>query len=214
MKKLALTAMVATALFGSMNVVAEAATTKELRDQLISLGISQTSADNLVTYLSTIDLSSQDQAQIETLVQQAYDLIGDRQDLTTLSANEKQQLVSLANQAASKLGLVVSYTKFEGGNSITIVTTKGETLVSLDSKSLHTVLKNFDGDMVSFVETVMQSAIEVIESTTNGSTSVPPAAGGGLTDTGATLPTMMMAGASLVAVAAGLMVVSQRKIAE
>ena len=214
MKKLALTAMVATALFGSMNVVAEAATTKELRDQLISLGISQTSADNLVTYLSTIDLSSQDQAQIETLVQQAYDLIGDRQDLTTLSANEKQQLVSLANQAASKLGLVVSYTKFEGGNSITIVTTKGETLVSLDSKSLHTVLKNFDGDMVSFVETVMQSAIEVIESTTNGSTSVPPAAGGGLTDTGATLPTMMMAGASLVAVAAGLMVVSQRKMAE
>ena len=214
MKKLALTAMVATALFGSMNVVAEAATTKELRDQLISLGISQTSADNLVTYLSTIDLSSQDQAQIETLVQQAYDLIGDRQDLTTLSANEKQQLVSLANQAASKLGLVVSYTKFEGGNSITIVTTKGETLVSLDSKSLHNVLKNFDGDMVSFVETVMQSAIEVIESTTNGSTSVPPAAGGGLTDTGATLPTMMMAGASLVAVAAGLMVVSQRKIAE
>ena len=214
MKKLALTAMVATALFGSMNVVAEAATTKELRDQLISLGISQTSADNLVTYLSTIDLSSQDQAQIEKLVQQAYDLIGDRQDLTTLSANEKQQLVSLANQAASKLGLVVSYTKFEGGNSITIVTTKGETLVSLDSKSLHTVLKNFDGDMVSFVETVMQSAIEVIESTTNGSTSVPPAAGGGLTDTGATLPTMMMAGASLVAVAAGLMVVSQRKMAE
>ena len=214
MKKLALTAMVATALFGSMNVVVEAATTKELRDQLISLGISQTSADNLVTYLSTIDLSSQDQAQIETLVQQAYDLIGDRQDLTTLSANEKQQLVSLANQAASKLGLVVSYTKFEGGNSITIVTTKGETLVSLDSKSLHTVLKNFDGDMVSFVETVMQSAIEVIESTTNGSTSVPPAAGGGLTDTGATLPTMMMAGASLVAVAAGLMVVSQRKMAE
>ena len=214
MKKLALTAMVATALFGSMNVVAEAATTKELRDQLISLGISQTSADNLVTYLSTIDLSSQDQAQIETLVQQAYDLIGDRQDLTTLSANEKQQLVSLANQAASKLGLVVSYTKFEGGNSITIVTTKGETLVSLDSKSLHNVLKNFDGDMVSFVETVMQSAIEVIESTTNGSTSVPPAAGGGLTDTGATLPTMMMAGASLVAVAAGLMVVSQRKMAE
>lgn len=214
MKKLALTAMVATALFGSMNVVAEAATTKELRDQLISLGISQTSADNLVTYLSTIDLSSQDQAQIETLVQQAYDLIGDRQDLTTLSANEKQQLVSLANQAASKLGLVVSYTKFEGGNSITIVTTKGETLVSLDSKSLHTVLKNFDGDMVSFVETVMQSAIEVIESTTNGSTSVPPAAGGGLTDTGATLPTMMMAGAGLVAVAAGLMVVSQRKMAE
>ena len=214
MKKLALTAMVATALFGSMNVVAEAATTKELRDQLISLGISQTSADNLVTYLSTIDLSSQDQAQIETLVQQAYDLIGDRQDLTTLSANEKQQLVSLANQAASKLGLVVSYTKFEGGNSITIVTTKGETLVSFDSKSLHTVLKNFDGDMVSFVETVIQSAIEVIESTTNGSTSVPPAAGGGLTETGATLPTMMMAGAGLVAVAAGLMVVSQRKMAE
>ena len=214
MKKLALTAMVATALFGSMNVVAEAATTKELRDQLISLGISQTSADNLVTYLSTIDLSSQDQAQIETLVQQAYDLIGDRQDLTTLSANEKQQLVSLANQAASKLGLVVSYTKLEAGNSITIVTTKGETLVSLDSKSLHNVLKNFDGDMVSFVETVMQSAIEVIESTTNGSTSVNPTPGNGLTDTGATLPTMMMAGASLVAVAAGLMVVSQRKMAE
>ena len=67
MKKLALTAMVATALFGSMNVVVEAATTKDLRDQLMSLGISQTSADNLVTYLSTIDLSSQDQAQIEKI---------------------------------------------------------------------------------------------------------------------------------------------------
>lgn len=212
MKNLALTAMVAAALFGSANVMAEAATTTELRSQLETLGVSKTGAENLVAYLSTVKLSSQDQKEIEALVQKAYDLIGDQKDLTALSAADKQQLVSLADQAASKLGLKVNYTKLNGGNSITITTAKGETLVSLDSKSLHKALKNFDGEMVSFVNGVMKGAVEIIGSSSNGS--VKPEAGNGLTNTGETLPTMMMAGAGLVAVAAGLMAVSQRKMTE
>lgn len=211
MKKLAVLSLVATALFGSFNVVADAATPSELRDQLVSLGVPATGADNLVAYLQTVDLTVADQAEVESLVKQAYDLIGDRTDLTKLSDVEKQQLVGLANQAAAKIGLVINYSKTANGNSVTITTTKGETLVTLTSKDVANVLKNFEGNMITVVESVIDGAIEVIGIASNGSTSVTPAPGTGLNNTGAQLPTVMMAGAGLVVLAAGLMVTSQRK---
>lgn len=214
MKNLALTAMVAAALFGSINVVAEASTTTKLpdpglRDQLVSLGVPASGAENLVVYFSKIKLSSNDQQVVRDLIDDAYDLIGDQRDLTALSEDDKDELVSLANKAAKILGLNVNYTKLNGGNSITITTTNGETLVSLDSKSLHNTLKNFAGDMINGL---VKGVFGLTETT--GSTSVKPEPGNELSDTGATLPTTMMAGAGLVAVAAGLMAVSQRKMTE
>lgn len=211
MKKLAVLSLVVTALFGSVNVVADAATTTELRDQLVSLGVPATGADNLVAYLQTVDLTAADKAEVESLVKQAYDLIGDRTDLTQLSDAEKQQLVGLANKAATKVGLTVSYSKTTTGNSIVITTTKGETLVTLTSKDVDKVLKNFNGNMESVINSVINSAVEVIGTPSTG-TSVKPSTGNGLNNTGAQLPTVMMAGAGLVVLAAGLMVTSQRKL--
>lgn len=211
MKKLAVLSLVATALFGSVNVVADAATTTELRDQLVSLGVPATGADNLVAYLQTVDLTAADKAEVESLVKQAYDLIGDRTDLTQLSDAEKQQLVGLANKAAAKVGLTVSYSKTATGNSVVITTTKGETLVTLTSKDVDKVLKNFNGNMESVINSVINSAVEVIGTPSTG-TSVKPSTGNGLNNTGAELPTVMMAGAGLVVLAAGLMVTSNRKL--
>ena len=210
MKKLAVLSLVATALFGSINIVADAATTTDLRDQLVSLGVPATGADNLVAYLQTVDLTVADQAEVESLVKQAYDLIGGRTDLTQLSDAEKQQLVGLANKAAAKVGLTVSYSKTTTGNSVVITTTKGETLVTLTSKDVDKVLKNFNGNMESVINSVINSAVEVIGTTTG--TSVKPSTGNGLNNTGAELPTVMMAGAGLVVLAAGLMVTSNRKL--
>ena len=211
MKKLAVLSLVATALFGSVNVVADAATPSELRDQLVSLGVPATGADNLVAYLQTVDLTVADQAEVESLVKQAYDLIGDRTDLTQLSDAEKQQLVGLANKAAAKVGLTVSYSKTATGNSVVITTTKGETLVTLTSKDVDKVLKNFNGNMELVINSVINSAVEVIGTPSTG-TSVKPSTGNGLNNTGAELPTVMMAGAGLVVLAAGLMVTSNRKL--
>ena len=211
MKKLAVLSLVATALFGSVNVVADAATPSELRDQLVSLGMPATGADNLVAYLQTVDLTAADKAEVESLVKQAYDLIGDRTDLTQLSDAEKQQLVGLANKAAAKVGLTVSYSKTATGNSVVITTTKGETLVTLTSKDVDKVLKNFNGNMESVINSVINSAVEVIGTPSTG-TSVKPSTGNGLNNTGAELPTVMMAGAGLVVLAAGLMVTSNRKL--
>lgn len=211
MKKLAVLSLVATALFGSVNIVADAATTTELRDQLVSLGVPATGADNLVAYLQTVDLTVADQAEVESLVKQAYDLIGGRTDLTQLSDAEKQQLVGLANKAAAKVGLTVSYSKTATGNSVVITTTKGETLVTLTSKDVDKVLKNFNGNMESVINSVINSAVEVIGTPSTG-TSVKPSTGNGLNNTGAELPTVMMAGAGLVVLAAGLMVTSNRKL--
>lgn len=214
MKKLSVLTLAAALLLGSANFTADAASTKELRDQLVSLGVPASSADNLVTYLGTIDLSEADAATIDGLVKEAYAVIGNRTDLTKLSSSEKQQLVSLANKAASKLGLVVNYTKVDGGNSVTVSTTKGETLVSLTSKDLQKVLKNFDGNMMTTVEKVMTDAIAIVNEKSDNSTSVTPIPGNGLTQTGGEMPMVVMAGAGLVVLAAGLMVVSQRKIEE
>lgn len=64
MKKLSVLSLVATALFGSINIVADAATTTELRDQLVSLGVPATGADNLVAYLQTVDLTVADRKSV------------------------------------------------------------------------------------------------------------------------------------------------------
>lgn len=212
MKKLAVLSLVSAMLLGSVNVVADAATPSELRDQLVSLGVPANSADNLVAYLQTVDLTKADQAEVESLVKQAYDLIGGRTDLTKLSDAEKQQLVGLANQAAAKVGLVINYSKTANSNSVTITTTKGETLVTLTSKDVANGLKNFEGNMIKVVESVISGAVEVIGTTSNGSTSVTPTPGSGLNNTGAQLPVTMMSGAGLVILAAGLMITSGRKL--
>lgn len=188
----------------------------------MSVGGPAASADNLVTYLSTVKLSKADCTAIENVVKEAYALIGNRTDLTKLSNSEKQQLVALANQAASKLGLVVSYNKVDGGNSVIVTTTKGETLVSLSSQNLQNVLTNFDGNMVSVIEKMMTTAVEIVvektnnstSNSTNNSTSVTPIPASGLTQTGDQVSMVVMAGAGLVALAAGVMVVSQRKMEE
>ncbi|MDB8550942.1 hypothetical protein [Turicibacter sanguinis] len=226
MKKLSILTLAAALVLGATNFTVDAATTQDLRDQLVSVGVPAASADNLVTYLSTVKLSKADCTAIENVVKEAYALIGNRTDLTKLSSSEKQQLVALANQAASKLGLVVSYNKVDGGNSVIVTTTKGETLVSLSSQNLQNLLTNFDGNMVSVIEKMMTTAVEIVvektnnstsnstNNSTNNSTSVTPIPASSLTQTGDQVSMVVMAGAGLVALAAGVMVVSQRRMEE
>ena len=210
MKKLATVALAATLLFGSFNVIADASAA-ELRDKLVSLGVPSDSANQLVTYLQSIDLTDAQKVELEGLVKQAYALIDGRTDLTKLSSTEKNGLVNLAKQAASKVGLVLKYDIVNGVDTITLVSTNGQQILTLSAPDIADVLQNFDGDMIKVVEAIIETTVETVLGTnTPGHGSATPMPDSNLNDTGFELPTVMMAGAGLVVLAAGLMVVSHR----
>lgn len=212
MKKLAAAALAATLLFGSVNVIADASAA-ELRDKLVSLGVPSDSANQLVTYLQSIDLTDAQKAELEGLVKQAYALIDGRTDLTKLSDAEKTSLVDLAKQAASKVGLVLKYDIVNGVDTITLVSVNGQQILTLSAPDIADVLQNFDGDMIKVVETIIETTVETVLGTnTPGNGSVNPMPDSNLNNTGFELPTVMMAGAGLMVLAAGLMIVSHRNM--
>ena len=214
MKKLTISALAAMMVAGSFGVVADAseADVAKLRDQLVSLGVPSNSANQLITYLQSVDLTEADEAELESLVKQAYALIDGRTDLTALSATEKSSLMDLAKKASSKVGLVLSYDIVNGVDTIKLVSANGHSILSLTAKDMADVLQNFDGNMISVIESIMETAVEVVigSNTAGNGSSVTPMPDTNLESTGAELPTMVMSGAGLVVLAAGLMINSNR----
>lgn len=133
MKKLATVALAATLLFGSFNVIADASTA-DLRDKLVSLGFPSDSANQLVTYLQLIDLTDAQKAELEGLVK----------------------------QAASKVGLVLTYDTVNGVYTITLVSVNGQQILTLSAPDIAGVLQNFDGDMIKVVETIIETTVETV----------------------------------------------------
>ena len=216
MKKLTISALAAMMVAGSFGAVAEAseADVAKLRDQLVSLGVPSNSANQLITYLQSVDLTEADEAELESLVKQAYALIDGRTDLTALSATEKSSLMDLAKKASSKVGLVLSYDIVNGVDTIKLVSANGQSILSLTANDMAHVLQNFDGNMISVIESIMETAVEVVigSNTAGNGSSVTPMPDTNLESTGAELPTMVMSGAGLVVLAAGLMINSKREM--
>ena len=216
MKKLTISALAAMMVAGSFGVVADAseADVAKLRDQLVSLGVPSNSANQLITYLQSVELSKTDEAELESLVKQAYALIDGRTDLTALSATEKSSLMDLAKKASSKVGLVLSYDIVNGVDTIKLVSANGQSILSLTANDMAHVLQNFDGNMISVIESIMETAVEVVigSNTAGNGSSVTPMPDTNLESTGAELPTMVMSGAGLVVLAAGLMINSKREM--
>ena len=201
MKKLTISALAAMMVAGSFGAVAEASTTDvaKLRDQLVSLGVPSNSANQLITYLQSVDLTEADEAELESLVKQAYALIDGRTDLTALSATEKSSLMDLAKKASSKVGLVLSYDIVNGVDTIKLVSANGQSILSLTANDMAHVLQNFDGNMISVIESIMETAVEVVigSNTAGNGSSVTPMPDTNLESTGAELPTMVMSGAEI-----------------
>lgn len=216
MKKLTISALAAMMVAGSFGVIADAseADVTKLRDQLVSLGVPSNSANQLITYLQSVDLTEADEAELESLVKQAYALIDGRTDLTALSATEKSSLMDLAKKASSKVGLVLSYDIVNGVDTIKLVSANGQSILSLTANDMAHVLQNFDGNMISVIESIMETAVEVVigSNTAGNGSSVTPMPDTNLESTGAELPTMVMSGSGLIVLAAGLMVVSRKEM--
>ena len=216
MKKITISALAAMMVAGSFGAVAEAseADVAKLRDQLVSLGVPSNSANQLITYLQSVELSTADEAELESLVKQAYAVIDGRTDLTALSATEKSSLMDLAKKASSKVGLVLSYDIVNGVDTIKLVSANGQSILSLTANDMAHVLQNFDGNMISVIESIMETAVEVVigSNTAGNGSSVTPMPDTNLESTGAELPTMVMSGAGLVVLAAGLMINSKREM--
>ena len=216
MKKLTISALAAMMVAGSFGVIADAseADVTKLRDQLVSLGVPSNSANQLITYLQSVELTEADEAELESLVKQAYALIDGRTDLTALSATEKSSLMDLAKKASSKVGLVLSYDIVNGVDTIKLVSANGQSILSLTANDMAHVLQNFDGNMISVIESIMETAVEVVigSNTAGNGSSVTPMPDTNLESTGAELPTMVMSGAGLVVLAAGLMINSKREM--
>ena len=192
MKKLTISALAAMMVAGSFGVIADAseADVTKLRDQLVSLGVPSNSANQLITYLQSVDLTEADEAELESLVKQAYALIDGRTDLTALSATEKSSLMDLAKKASSKVGLVLSYDIVNGVDTIKLVSANGQSILSLTANDMAEVLTNFDGNMISVIESIMETTVEVVigSNTAGNGSSVTPMPDTNLESTGVGLP--------------------------
>ena len=123
--------------------------------------------------------------------------------------------MDIAKQAANKVGLVLTYDIVNGVDTVTLVSTNGQQIVSLTAPDIADVLTNFDGDMTTVVNTIMQTTVETVIGTNKpGNESVTPMPDTELEGTGAQLPVMVMSGVGLVALAGALMVVSKRQMQE
>lgn len=218
MKKLATVMVAASLLFGSVNFVADASV-ESMRDKLVSAGVPSESANQLITYLQSIKLSDKEKAELNSLLTQADAIIGDVTDLTSLPENAKQSLIDLATKASVKVGLHLKYDIVDGVKTITLTTANGQSVFSLGATDIAEVLTHFEGDMVTMIETIAKTTVETVIGTyTSGSgnngnqSSVIPIPDSNLNNTGYELPTIVMAGAGLVALAGGLMIVSKRQM--
>lgn len=218
MKRLATVMVAAALLFGSVNFVADASV-ESMRDKLVSVGVPSASANQLITYLQSIKLSDKEKAELNSLLTQADAIIGDVTDLTSLPENAKQSLIDLATKASVKVGLHLKYDIVDGVKTITLTPVNGQSVFSLGATDIAEVLTHFEGDMVTMIETIAKKTVETVIGTyTSGSgnngnqSSVIPMPDSNLNNTGYELPTIVMAGAGLVALAGGLMIVSKRQM--
>ena len=211
MKKLLAGMMVAALMSGSFGVVAQASSVEELRNELVAIGVPSELANNVVNYLQTIELTEKDAAFVQTKVEAAYALVKDVTDLTTLPTATKNQLVSLANEAAGVLGLTIKYDIVNGVDTITLVTANGQSLGSLNTLDIVELVQNFGSESGTGESILGDLADLIIDVLQDGSGEFKPTPDDDLNDSGFAMSTMALAGLAVMGSGVTLAVKNRRK---
>ena len=187
---------------------ADNAAATKLQEKLRALGVADTYIGATVEYLQKVQITDDQLQAVNAKIDEAKALIGNETDLSKLDKETKESIKGLAQEAASTLGLKVSFGKNANGKTTATVTdANGKTILSLSSTDLSGVVKNFS---VSDIVDVVKIAAEFSNSADkNKFTPVS----GSLNKTATNTGNVMAAGLGLIALAGALFVGSKKVFA-
>ena len=187
---------------------ADSAAATKLQEKLRALGVADTYIGATVEYLQKVQITDAQLQEVNAKIDAAKALIGNETNLSKLDSATKDSIKGLAQEAASTLGLKVSFGKNDkGATTATITDANGKTILSLSSSDLSSVVKNFNvSDLVDVVKTAAEFSNSADK---NKFTPVS----GSLNKTATNTGNVMAAGLGLVALAGALFVGSKKVFA-
>ena len=187
---------------------ADSAAATKLQEKLRALGVADTYIGATVEYLQKVQITDAQLQEVNAKIDAAKALIGNETNLSKLDSATKDSIKGLAQEAASTLGLKVSFGKNDKGTTTaTITDANGKTILSLSSSDLSSVVKNFNvSDLVDVVKTAAEFSNSADK---NKFTPVS----GSLNKTATNTGNVMAAGLGLVALAGALFVGSKKVFA-
>ena len=180
---------------------ADSAAATKLQEKLRALGVADAYIGATVEYLQKVNITDAQLSAVNAKIDEAKALIGNETDLSKLDASTKSAIQGLAQEAASTLGLKVSFGKdSKGVTTATVTDANGKTILAINTHDVLNVVTNFN---VSDIVDVLKVAAEFSNSADkNKFTPVS----GTLNKTATNTGNAMAAGLGLVALAGALFV--------
>lgn len=208
MKKIFKSMVISMLLVFTLVTSAFASPINDIRNELISIGVPTNYVANIVEYLQKTNITDAQYNKVMKYMEDAKDIIGNVQNLASLSSADKARLQNLAVRAGNVLGVTVQFGKNSQGVTTLVVTdSNGGTLLQLSTLEVIDLAVNFDATVI--VE-AFESMAEFSNDPDKGK--YDPVSGE-LNQTAAGYANIMAMGAGLVACAGGVFVYSRRQFA-
>ena len=191
-RTIALTLM--TVLIISTSVFATGITpAQQLQQKLIQLGVPNTYIGNVVEYLQKIEITQEQADSILSKIDDAVILLDGKTDITTIDDVTKNAIKEMAVEAASVVGLRLTFGKDAKGVTTAILNdVNGKVILSLDTYNVIELLQDVDMTLIKEVFEV------VVEFSNNPDKSKFDSISGELNNTGTNLGAVMVAGFGLI----------------
>lgn len=180
----------------------------KLQEKLRALGIADTYIGAAVEYLQKIEITDEQLETIDAKIEEAKGLIGNEKDLSKLDDSTKLAIQGVVQEAASTLGLKVSFGKNEMGvTTATITDLNNKPIMGVNTLDLFETVTN-----ISFAEIidVIQIAVEFSNSAENDK--FKPISGT-LNKTATNYGNIMAIGLGLVVLSGTLFIGSKKRLA-
>lgn len=208
MKKIFKSMAVAMAMVCSMAVSIFADSADDLSKELLAMGVPSSYVGTVVEYLQKTTISDADYNKAMGYVNEAKAIIGDTKDIRTLSNSDKLAVKNLATKAGNTLGLNVEFGKNAQDKTTLVVTdAKGGTILKMTTQDVIGSVSDFNP---SAVVGLLEAMVEFSNSADKGEFTP---VGGELTQTATAYANIMVAGAAMIAVAGGVVLVSKKQFA-
>ena len=176
--------------------------------ELLAVGVPSSYVGTIVEYLQKTTISEADYNKAMGYVDEAKAIIGNTKDIRTLSNSDKLAVKNLATKAGNTLGLNVEFGKNAQGITTLVVTdAKGGTILKMTTQDVIGSVTNFDP---TAVVGLLETMVEFSNSSDKGEFTP---VGGELTQTATPYANIMVAGAAMIAVAGGVVLVSKKQFA-
>lgn len=205
MRKTLKTMILTTMLVLAMGATCFANPSDDLSKALLSAGVPSSYVGTVSEYLQKTKISESQYNTAKSKLDQAKAIIGNTKDLSSLSSDQKSEVMSLAREGGNALGLTVKFGKDNQGRTTLVATdANGGTVLKMSTAD---GAANFD---LGSVVAALQEMVEFSNSSNKGEFTP---VGGTMTKTATEYGNTMLAGVMLIAFAGGIFVVSKRRTA-